>query len=207
MGSWWTRRVDERREKDVADLPKMPLTAAQIVQSAYQNYLAYQNQHLQNGGINGLGQTTANPYGSPPLQPCVISGRPAAKIYSGLPREGIRAGEITGVRLWSLDLPRLRSLIALGPDYSRFIWEPNTIVSGDVKTHGVYAYKPEYSYKFTEYFLYAPFSYVIGTVALWGEVIEHEFGYRAEFAKITKLLDVINCNPKIISELNQIYSL
>ena len=34
-------------------------------------------------------------------------------------------------------------------------------------------------------------SYVIGTVDLWGTVIEHERGYRAEFASVATLDDVI----------------
>lgn len=29
--------------------------------------------------------------------------------------------------------------------------------------------------------------YVIGTVKLWGEVIEHEWGYRSEFAEVASL--------------------
>lgn len=30
-------------------------------------------------------------------------------------------------------------------------------------------------------------AFVSGTVRLWGDVVEHEFGYRAEFAKLHSL--------------------
>lgn len=30
-------------------------------------------------------------------------------------------------------------------------------------------------------------SFVVGTVKMWGEVVEHQFGYRAQFAKLNSL--------------------
>ena len=39
--------------------------------------------------------------------------------------------------------------------------------------------------------------FVLGTVQLWGEVIEHERGYRASFAKIKSLDAMFNPDPMI----------
>ena len=35
---------------------------------------------------------------------------------------------------------------------------------------------------------------VFGTVRLWGNIVEHEFGYRAEFARIVRITDADNFN-------------
>lgn len=42
--------------------------------------------------------------------------------------------------------------------------------------------------------------FVLGTVQLWGEVVEHERGYRASFAKIKSLDHMINPDPSISLE-------
>lgn len=46
--------------------------------------------------------------------------------------------------------------------------------------------------------------FAIGTVALWGEVIEHEEGYRAEFAKVMSINRLIGEGGNL-DELRALY--
>lgn len=117
---------------------------------------------------------------------------------------GIRAGEVIAWRCWRLSGGRLRSV------WRESIWEPDTPMTGDVGTRqgGVHGWKcldeaARYcdihlnheialiaAYRTTMRYTAPLPVFIIGTVALWGEIIEHEFGYRAEFAKI-KSLDTV----------------
>ena len=45
---------------------------------------------------------------------------------------------------------------------------------------------------------------IFGTIKMWGEIVEHELGYRAEFAKIISL---DQGNPKSLTKLRTIYGL
>ncbi|HXJ66864.1 MAG TPA: hypothetical protein VNN79_24165 [Actinomycetota bacterium] len=98
---------------------------------------------------------------------------------------GVRLGEITAWRLWWVDGHghRLRSVVRDEP------WLPGVPMTGDPKPDnraGVYAFRePADAYcelSITETPL------VLGTVKLWGRYVEHERGYRAEFARITSLV-------------------
>lgn len=106
---------------------------------------------------------------------------------------GIRAGEIVAYRCWRLISNRLISLVA------PTIWNPGvTIEGGDVLTQekqtGVHAFR-ERDWCYVEAMncaiLKSPI--VIGTVALWGEVMEHDFGYRAQYGKIVSIDDIAWC--------------
>lgn len=120
---------------------------------------------------------------------------------------GIRAGEIIAYRGWRVEGETLRSV------YKRdHVWEPHVPMTGDVRgEYGVHAFKEAAhlrtyiaSYQLhdmTAHYLTRALYwgteepegkvkmsvYAIGQVALWGEVIEHDRGYRAEFAKIIKI--------------------
>lgn len=96
-------------------------------------------------------------------------------------------------------------------------------MTGDVRhEYGVHAYKtPEQATEYANSYLDHPFSYiwlvwhrqmsgdkkpytppqefVVGSVLLWGEVVEHERGYRAEFAKIASLDAALTEGPDIES--------
>lgn len=120
-----------------------------------------------------------------------------------LPYAGIRSGEIIGHRLWLIFDAGLSSIA------HKFKWEPGATVEGkldEVVYHnffhlpvygGVYAYK-EYGleliteWKFSQQRLAmtTALGLVRGTVKLWGEVIEHETGWRAEFAKLNSIEEV-----------------
>ena len=108
-----------------------------------------------------------------------------------LKHEGIRVGEIIAYRAWRVieagwfgkgdDL--LHSIIVR--DY---VWHPDKPASGDIRTQGIYSFrhvmrsKHDYGYSqgVDEPFLF-------GKVKIWGEIVEHEAGYRSEFAKILSL--------------------
>jgi len=96
---------------------------------------------------------------------------------------GISAGEIIGHRAWRCSTGGLLQSMAVGT-----IWPPDEPMTGDVRRDGVHAFKSQ-SDALTEYALTAcrVVPVAIGTVMLWGEVIEHERGYRAEFARVDRI--------------------
>lgn len=129
-----------------------------------------------------------------------------------VPYAGVRAGELIGYRMWfETDDNQLCSWA------HRFIWEPDATIHGDVNAcvndnifnpifGGTYSFfnddrieaelsevKPT-NFPFLGFIFNRPTpinAVVIGTIKMWGEVIEHEHGYRAEYAKINTLDRVI----------------
>jgi len=112
---------------------------------------------------------------------------------SSLKSEGIRAGEIIAFRCWMISgesRPRLLSV------YMSHIWEPDvpmTMTAGTLTTpqidhtmYGVHAFKSP-GLLFDEYYFLKKKSAIFGTVALWGDVVEHEKGYRAQYGRINTL--------------------
>lgn len=119
-----------------------------------------------------------------------------------IPYAGIRSGEIIGHRAWWVLGDGLYSVA------HRFRWEPGATIEGDVNKvvqqyafiwGGIYAYHDVKDPNYIKYFQYLKDAienrYIIfddshalglalGTVKLWGEVIEHELGWRAQFAKL-----------------------
>lgn len=127
-----------------------------------------------------------------------------------LKREGIIAGEIIGYRCWRVDRGLLRSV------YQKDVWHPNRPLEGrelgDWDSRGIHAWKDRGSKHyhdyvrgylnrdsdpFTRYFLFGGGSdsetgvdrpaMITGTVFLWGDVVEHERGWRAEYARVRSL--------------------
>lgn len=103
----------------------------------------------------------------------------------------IVAGEITGWRIWLLRGGMLRSVYV-----NHYTWPPGKALeaaemssriwgdgSGGLRVPGFHAYKslPDlhkyYGYRWSRR------DTVYGRVALWGDVVEHKLGYRAQFAK------------------------
>jgi hypothetical protein len=73
---------------------------------------------------------------------------------------------------------------------SDFVWRPGEIVEGDVAEEGVHAFKDRVAAGAYGYALERDVALVItGTVYLWGEVIEHERGWRASKAAIASIDD------------------
>lgn len=103
---------------------------------------------------------------------------------------GIRAGEIIAYRCWWV-VPNNRLFSTYVFDYE---WMSDVSATGDVKSYGIHAFKYECDvYAYSAEFIHAirdsliTRSVVFGTVKLWGEIVEHERGYRAEFAKVASL--------------------
>lgn len=115
-----------------------------------------------------------------------------------LKREGILAGEIVGYRCWRIEKGWLRSV------YQSDVWKPGCILEGrelgDWDSRGIHAWKDPSSPQYHDYirgYLNSednPFvignrkpAMVTGTVFLWGDVVEHERGWRAEYARVRSL--------------------
>lgn len=97
-----------------------------------------------------------------------------------LPTE-IKAGELVAWRAWRVD-SRTGMLTSMNMDDT---WHPGVPMQGKPSdgSSGVHAWKTRmqaeaYAYGFA----------VIGEIELWGEVIEHEYGYRAEYGAIKSLV-------------------
>jgi hypothetical protein len=96
---------------------------------------------------------------------------------------GVRAGEIIAYRCWDLQEGLLRSM------YADFAWFPGVIERAHEVSErwgtGLHAFKTleraQDEYRWAD---------VYGEVALWGDVIEHEHGYRAEFAVVRRIIKV-----------------
>lgn len=104
---------------------------------------------------------------------------------------GIRAGEIIGYRAWLLKDDGLLH----GMFCSDYIWKPNTVEHepnvNPTWGAGLHAFKTLLNAKKQYgFYAYGGERVVFGEVALWGEVIEHEGGYRAEYAAIRQLIVV-----------------
>jgi hypothetical protein len=114
------------------------------------------------------------------------------ELANRLNHDGIRAGEIIAYRAWRVINPgwlRRTSDDRLHSVYMRdYIWHPDNPASGDVRTHGIYSFR--HMIRSNEDYCYVKLSdgpLLFGKVKIWGEVIEHEAGYRSQFGKIVSL--------------------
>lgn len=113
----------------------------------------------------------------------VIAGTGCYPAPESIEHAGIKAGEIEAWRVWLLRDEEWLTSVFLDT-----VWAPGEAIVGDTLSAGVHAWKElgsAVSYIGGEFPVSCPA--VIGQVALWGEVIEHELGYRAENAKIISL--------------------
>jgi hypothetical protein len=113
------------------------------------------------------------------------------ELAASLKHEGIRVGEIIAYRAWRAVGPgwlhrrndRLHSILM-----SHYVWDPDEPASGDVRTHGIYSFRhviksmSEYGYDAA---MRGPI--LFGKIKIWGEIVEHEAGYRSEFGRIVSL--------------------
>ncbi len=110
---------------------------------------------------------------------------------------GVIAGEVTAYRCWRLNEDgKLYSIYR-----SDFCWEPGTIAAGDAEAgNGIHAFKNVLLV--AEYGGYsAGYTIVCGTVDLWGEVYEHERGYRAQYAAIREIFDSPDYDAEALRKL------
>jgi hypothetical protein len=123
-----------------------------------------------------------------------------------LRHEGIRVGEIIAYRAWRAFGPgwlrrgddRLHSVLMT--DYG---WPPDEPASGDIRTHGIYSFRnviksvEDYGY---DTGIRGPM--LFGKIKIWGEIVEHEAGYRSEFGKIVSL---DYGDPELLEKFRKIY--
>lgn len=148
-----------------------------------------------------------------------------------LKREGIAAGEIIGHRCWRIERGLLRSV------YQKDIWLPNTNLEGrelgDWDSRGIHAWKDAGSKEYHDYirsylnqekdlmtqmFFFGRAETNIkpamatGTVFLWGDVVEHERGWRAEYARVRSLdwlypdETMMGQEPEVLEGLRKTYN-
>jgi hypothetical protein len=152
-----------------------------------------------------------------------------------LKRDGIVAGEIIGYRCWRIENGLLRSV------YQSDVWQPGQILEGrelgDWDQRGIHAWKDSGSEQYHDYIRSYlnqgsdPFTAMIlwgktsargvearpamvtGTVFLWGDVVEHERGYRAEYARVRSLdwlypdADMMGREQQALDTLRRAYAL
>src|SRR5271166_4927985 len=137
----------------------------------------------------------------------------AARLIAPLPKELIKAGEVIAYRCWRLKGDYLHSMAIdkyrwepggiatlLTPEQSVEMCTALSLCEKDVDltdfgAAGLHGYKAEdeacqYGFDWVEGIYHlcgAPEEIVFGTVALWGDLIEHERGYRAEFAAVNSI--------------------
>ncbi len=128
------------------------------------------------------------------------------ELPTTLRHEGIRIGEIVAYRAWRVFEPhwwwkgddRLHSVLI--QDY---VWHPDRPASGDVRTYGIHSFRDairsreEYPYSLGRKWLL-----LFGKVKIWGEVVEHEGGYRSQFGKIMSL---DYGHPELLDKFRKIY--
>ena len=141
-----------------------------------------------------------------------------------IPHVGIRAGEIIGWRVWWVNHDgRLRSFVR-----DAIFWEPDEAMTGDInkcihvsfkgfdRFGGVYSFNNLQGAN-REYYQAAAaiksgerpgeslVGIVLGTAKLWGEVVEHEGGYRASFAKPHYFLETYYWDKKPSRDPQELY--
>ena len=136
----------------------------------------------------------------------VVINRNQNELARTLKHEGLRVGEIIAYRAWRVINPgwfrsgddRLHSVLMR--DY---VWYPHEPASGDVRTHGIYSFqdvirsKEEYGY---DSGVSGPL--LFGKVKIWGEIVEHEAGYRSQFGKIVSL---DYGDPELLDKFRKVY--
>ena len=129
-------------------------------------------------------------------------------LAARLKHEGIRAGEIIAYRAWRVLINpggwfRRSSDDRLHSVYMRdYVWHPDEPASGDVTTHGIYSFRDVIRSKEEYYYSVGSASLLFGRVKIWGEVVEHEAGYRSQFGKIVSL---DYGDPELLEKFRRIY--
>ncbi len=132
---------------------------------------------------------------------CVYPTEP----YKPKKSESIETGELIGYRAWRWQPPCLVSIS------SAYVWDYDEPAGGDSLTAsgGIYSFK---EYKTLNIEVNNGHSktccWVLGSIYIYGEVIEHATGYRAEFAKIrslNKLFPSRLSNPYKLNQIRNLY--
>ena len=167
------------------------------------------------GGTDAGGAAVPPGPGAVPL-PAAVAGHAVEPAVARVPYAGIRVGELIGYRLWWIIEGALCSLAhrRLWKPGETISGDINTTVRPNSKIlGGVYAFvspdkreadmasmrervacnarMAELGISFAMLGVDCEaFTFVAGTICMWGEVVEHEHGYRAQFAKVRSLDDL-----------------
>src|SRR6266480_6928118 len=120
----------------------------------------------------------------------VVINRNQNELARTLKHEGVRVGEIIAYRAWAAIQPRWfrsgddRLHSVLMRDY---VWHPDEPASGDVRTHGIYSFRDVIRSRDEYLFYVGNGPLLFGKVKIWGELVEHELGYRSQFGKVVSL--------------------
>ena len=142
-------------------------------------------------GAQGLG---VGQLGLFPAQPPAQAGQMVpAQAQKSLDHAGTTFGEIIGWRIWGLSQEGY--LTSYSADYA---WLPGHPAQGDVTDHGyggIWAFKDanrafKKALESTGISLLVE-GWVTGSVWMYGEVVEHAIGYRAQYATVRSIEAVI----------------
>lgn len=128
-------------------------------------------------------QAYSRPIEKPDLPKLGAADRARAVKSGAIEDAGIRAGEIIGWRAWMVtDRGLLASMVACN------VWKPGEPMKADVMLStagGVHAFKTlDQANRQYGWWAFGGSRVALGEVALWGEVIEHDGGWRAEFGAV-----------------------
>ncbi len=134
-----------------------------------------------------------------------VTNRNQNELARHLKHDGLRLGEVIAHRAWRVIKPgwfrsgddRLHSILM--KDY---VWHPDQPASGDVRTHGIYSFRDMIRSRDEYQFYVGNGPLLFGKVKIWGEVVEHEWGYRSEFGKIVSL---DYGDPELLEKFRKIY--
>jgi hypothetical protein len=127
-------------------------------------------------------------------EPLFITGDKTRDAALGASR--FRAGEIMGWRFWKLCNGLLHSVVVT------YTWRPGVFERSSAEqcefknyrirdNVGFHAFRDKEQAK-DQAFIHASWSpCVIGSVAMWGEVIEHQHGWRSEYAAVQSVTEII----------------
>jgi len=152
-----------------------PYLANLGAQAAFPNAVSISQQLAQQGALH-LAQQQANYLAQQSFS------KPSLKIE-------IVAGEILGHRVWRVEHGFLKAAAM------NTIWPPDEPCYGAVSYRGMDMQAGVHAFKHQQDALCqygTPYNgvndvRVVGTVLLWGDVVEHEDGYRAEWARVRSL--------------------
>ena len=126
-------------------------------------------------------------------EPLFITGNKTRDAALGEPRIG--AGEIIGWRCWRLRNGLLHSV------FVSYTWRPGVFERSSAKRYGPSEDRPlgdnfgYHAFRDKEQAeqdasWHGWFPAVIGSVAMWGEVIEHQYGWPSEYAAVRSIVEI-----------------
>jgi hypothetical protein len=163
--------------------------------SAQQAYLANQgaDPNLTAAALYAQHVATANAIAA-------NAERAQRAVHYAIKSTGIEAGEITAWRCWRVVPALVKDELYCCSVVRMVVWPPSEPMTGDVVAGlGVFSWKSKSAARSYGRAQYSTGDrLVMGSIKIWGEVVEHEDGYRAEYAQIESIDEVV-CFPSWLS--------